>query len=54
MKCQIGSLSDEPCPYQATHIALQWARCNELHVCAEHADEALSDGAEVEPYVQRD
>lgn len=46
-RCDIGSKSDEPCHGRAAYLTHNWARCDELNVCGEHAREALSDGAEV-------
>ncbi len=47
MRCHIGSKSDEPCMGTAAYLALDWARHDELSVCAKHASDAKSDGAEV-------
>lgn len=51
-KCEVGSRSDDPCPHVPVGVALAWGGyfgAPDIYVCRDHAIEAASDGAIIEP-----
>lgn len=51
-KCEVGSLSSDPCGQTAIAIALVWGNyygAADVRVCRDHARSAKDDGATVEP-----
>lgn len=46
-RCDVGSLSDNPCGDLAMYEVARWGIGRDLSLCSHHACDALDDGAEV-------